>query len=656
MQVRVGGDGSGQVSSLAAAQQRVRQLIAGGVDDDIEVRIAAGRYALQQPLRLDRRDTLPGRSVRWIGEGEVIISPGPVLHPSWEAVGDGIHRTWLSPGLDFDQLLVDGRRAQLARYPNHDPDQPLQGAAVDAISPTRTARWKEVRGGVVRGLHPSGWGGNSYTIEGRDQDQLRLAWVGDNQRGSDLHQQYRMVENIKEELDAEDEWHYEPATGLLCYYPPPGLDLSEATFQLGTLRQLINCTGGGPDHLLTGLTLENLTVTGTHRTLTGESYEPLLLGDWSVVRNAAVVLRNVGEVAVTGCRFTDVGGNALLIDGFAERVSVTDNDFCGSGASDILVLGRPSAVRSPSTWGHERRSVDDTSAGPAGEDYPRDVIISGNHLSRMGRYEKQSAGVCISMASRVTVSANTIHDGPRAAININDGTWGGHRIIGNDIYAMVCETGDHGPINAWGRDRYWPITDITDAERRQLMILDAVEPSIIAYNRIWHSSDWGIDLDDGSSRYLIEGNLLLSCGVKLREGFDREVRGNIFVAGGVHSHVSYSDCGDLVTGNLFLTATPYHFIRADPAHSLARYENNHFWNDGDPIEVVDDRWRAAGHDQQSRFGDPRIAGASPWTEPQITEIEFSDDSALPMPRPGLDGRAVGAPRVPIVSAPIDWTR
>ena len=59
------------------------------------------------------------------------------------------------------------------------------------------------------------------------------------------------------------------------------------------------------------------------------------------------------------------------------------------------------------------------------------------------------------MASRITVRHNTIAYTPRAAINICDGTWGGHLIEWNDCFETVLETHDHGAFNSWGRDRFW---------------------------------------------------------------------------------------------------------------------------------------------------------------------------------------------------------
>ena len=57
------------------------------------------------------------------------------------------------------------------------------------------------------------------------------------------------------------------------------------------------------------------------------------------------------------------------------------------------------------------------------------------------------------MCRNITVSHNSIYNTPRAGINISEGTWGGHIIEYNDIFNTVKETGDHGTINSWGRDR-----------------------------------------------------------------------------------------------------------------------------------------------------------------------------------------------------------
>ncbi|WP_326766230.1 hypothetical protein OG978_18070 [Streptomyces sp. NBC_01591] len=46
------------------------------------------------------------------------------------------------------------------------------------------------------------------------------AWGGDNNRGSGLHDAYRVVENAFKELDAPGEWFCGKPTGKLYFCPP----------------------------------------------------------------------------------------------------------------------------------------------------------------------------------------------------------------------------------------------------------------------------------------------------------------------------------------------------------------------------------------------------------------------------------------------------
>ncbi len=58
----------------------------------------------------------------------------------------------------------------------------------------------------MRAIHLDEWGGDSYTVRGiLPNGELDLGWVGDNQRGSEPHARYRMVENVLEELDSAGE-------------------------------------------------------------------------------------------------------------------------------------------------------------------------------------------------------------------------------------------------------------------------------------------------------------------------------------------------------------------------------------------------------------------------------------------------------------------
>ncbi|MFJ6568917.1 right-handed parallel beta-helix repeat-containing protein [Streptomyces sp. NPDC091292] len=624
----------------------------------VQVVVHGGTYHLSRPLTFTAADSgtaaAPVRYTAAPGERPV-LSGGRSLTPRWKPYKDGIQVADVGTRLDFDGLFLDGARQTLARYPNLDPKTAILGGyAADALSPQRVARWKNPTTALVRGLHHGMWGGNSFKVTGVDAaGNPTLTWVGDNNRGSGLHSTYRMVENVFEELDAPGEWFYDKPAGKLYFLPPQGTDLARARVETAEQDELIRVEGGSARSPVRHLAFDGLTYTRTHRTLFDQPYEKLQLGDWAIARAGAVHLKNTEHVTLSGSTFDQLGGNGVFIDGYNSRTTVSGNEFSHSGATDIAVIGSSDAVREPSTWDAMRTSITDTTPGPRSQNYPRDITVRDNYLHDNGQFEKQTSGVQISMSRRVTVDGNTIHDGPRACVDINDGTWGGHVIENNDIFNCVKETSDHGPINAWGRDRFWPLA-ADDTTKKAYAKLDAVDTTVIRHNRIRHSEHWDIDLDDGSSNYLVENNLLLNGGVKLREGFHRTVRNNIFVNGGGHFHVWYADNGDVVEKNLFITGDPYDLIQVDMARSKPRIDDNLFWNNGKAVADVDAAWRAKGLDTRSVIADPRFTGTSPFTDWGKLDYTVAPDSpALALgfrniPMTGF-GKA-GAPTPP----PLEW--
>ena len=100
----------------------------------------------------------------------------------------------------------------MARYPNYDASQPTaayQGYAADALSKERAARWADPAGGYIHAMHVHRWGGYHYRITGKDADgnvTYEGGWQNNRQMG--MHTEFRMVENIFEELDAPGEWFH----------------------------------------------------------------------------------------------------------------------------------------------------------------------------------------------------------------------------------------------------------------------------------------------------------------------------------------------------------------------------------------------------------------------------------------------------------------
>ncbi|WP_158844690.1 right-handed parallel beta-helix repeat-containing protein [Streptomyces sp. NRRL WC-3742] len=617
------------------AQTAAREASAAG--SAVHIWVRGGTYYLAATLSFSAADSgsasAPVTYSAYPGE-KVVLSGGRAVRSGWSTYSGDIKVADVGTGLDMDGLFVNGKKQILARYPNFEADAEfLNGTTSMSTLNSRAQNWKNPATGFVRALHNGHWGGNDFRITGRTSSGLQLEWVGDNNRGSGKDDSTVVAENVFEELDAPGEWFYDKAAGKLYFQPPADTDLNTAVVETAELNELVRIEGASASQPVHDLAFDGFTYTGTHRTLFNTPYEGLQLGDWAIARAGAVHAKNAERITVSNSAFQEVGGNGVVIDGYNKGDVVTRNRFTGSGASDVQVVGSRSAVRDPSTWASMVNPPTDSTPGPKSEDYPRDITVSYNSMADMGRFEKQSAGVNISMSSRVTVSHNTVHGSPRSGVNVNDGTWGGHLIEYNDIFDCVKETSDHGPINAWGRDRFWPVAGPnlnpdadSDAYQKKISQLDVVEPITISNNRIWHNSEWAVDLDDGSTNYVLKNNLLLNAGIKLRDGFNRTVTNNILVNGTIYEQITHRNVGDTIKNNITLSGKAYDNYQSDPATAKYTADNNLFWNNGQPVSGLGGTWESNGLDKNSRTADPLFAQGSPWTDPAMKDYTVAAGS------------------------------
>jgi len=529
--------------------------------DRIVVEFAAGTHYLTKPLTLTAGDSGTAASpleMRGAPGASTTLSGGRRLTQLvWRPWRDGIWRTQVS-GPSFELLWRNGIPLVRARYPNYDPAiRPFGGVSNDAMDASRIRRWSNPSGGIIHALSSEHWGSMFILIEGKDADgKLRLAAPAGMNRQVQPSESDVFVDNIFEELDAEDEWYLDRGAHYLYLKTPDGKRPRPAVYVASRLETLVDLHGSA------NASVHDIHISGINFRDTAPTFlkttEPLLRSDWMFHRAGAVLLEDSERVSVESGVFAQLGGNAIVISGRNRDVVILGNEIYEVGASAIAFVGRPEAVRSPLFEYRQSQplSAIDRIPGPIGDRYPADSIAEENLIHDTGQVEKQSAGIEISMAARISVRHNTIYRVPRAGINIGDGTWGGHQILDNDVFDTVLETGDHGAFNSWGRDRYWD-PERAEMNRRvvsdpALIGLDAVEPTTLRHNRFRCDHGWDIDLDDGSSNYLIEDNLMLAGGLKLREGFGRIARNNILVNNTLHPHVWFANSQDVFEHNILM--------------------------------------------------------------------------------------------------------
>lgn len=337
-----------------------------------------------------------------------------------------------------------------------------------------------------------------------------------------------------------------------------------------------------------------------------EKQEPLLRSDWCIYRGGMISITCGENINIQRVFLDAPGGNGVFVSGYNQHVQVSGCRIIGAGASGIAFVGHSDTVRSPLYNYHDTKPLEevDQEKGPKTDNYPRECAVYDNLIEKIGEFEKQTAGVQISMAMDIKVSHNSIYDVPRAGININEGTWGGHIIEYNDVFDTVKETGDHGAFNSWGRDRFWyPDRTITNSYKinyPDMVQWDCLKPTHIRNNRMQCSNGWDIDLDDGSSFYEIYNNLCLTGGIKTREGYHRHVYNNILVNNTIRCGISYDQAGDSYHNNIMYKAYEPSDI---PEVYGKRFDNNFLHIDDESVVQGSILQNSSHQDMNSLQGD-----------------------------------------------------
>jgi hypothetical protein len=630
------------LQSLHVARDAARRFVGR---EAVTIHVAAGTYYLPQALVLVAEDSGSAQHpvvYRAESEGATVLSGGTRLTLEWKpsALRAGVFQAQVSADLEVDQLYINGQRQWMARFPNRETGEELNvfdtwkldhrakpDPARDPLAPERVARWTDPAGAYFHAMHPALWGGVHWRVTGKNADgTLALTGGTQNNRGSRIHGTYRMIEHVREELDAPGEWFHDRAARTLHFFPPFGLDLARATVETVRLRHLIEVRGSA-EKPVRGLQFRGFTFRHTARTFM-DTKEPMLRSDWTMYRGGALFLTGTEDCEVADCAFDQVGGTAVFVNNYNRRLAVRRCRIAEAGANGVCFVGHPATVRNALFHYDQRlRPADlDRTPGPQGGDFSADCLVEDCLITRTGRVEKQTAGVNIDMAQDITIRHCSIYDVPRAGINIGGGTWGGHLVEFCDVFDTVNETGDHGSFNSWGRDRFWPPSvfklddDAFFAANRDLPFLDAIKPVILRHNRWRCDHGWDIDLDDGSSNYEIRHNLCLRGGIKNREGFRRIVENNVIVRSGFHPHVWYKHSGDVFRRNIVASAA-YLPARMGPPPWGAEMDFNLVHTPGQTAPVPAAKLAAqSGRDAHSILADARFV------DPEHGDFRVREDS------------------------------
>lgn len=496
---RVGRDGP--FASLARAREAVREQLVLGAVDQQTVHVRGGTYELAGAFKLEERDSGSAeRPVVWkaFGEEKPRIT-GSIRLSRWEPWKGSIFRAPLGKRAASQggvrQLIFEGQRQTLARYPNADPARPAEGGWAFAqgkswpmyaeipgedkktleVAPSDWREWADPTRVELVVFPRFNWWNSRSRVRSVDRASGIVSLVDECSYSIRKGDRY-FFQNALEELDSPGEWYADESAAVIYFWPPQGKAPEGA--EVVVAQSLLTIDSGAHDIVWQGFEFEGCNGT-------------------------AISLNKTARCVVKGNEIRNVGewnGNAVSISkGESNRIAGNIIGYVGRTA--IAISGGSIATLS--------------AANNTAED---------NHIHHFGVYFKQGVGIDLGDVGNSALH-NEIHDGPRFGIMHR----GNKNLIGwNHIHHVCLETEDTGAIYSGGRDWITPrgtrifynfIHDVPGFSMHEGKVLSP------------HFA-WGIYLDDNSGGVDVHGNVVTRCG-----------------RGGLHGHAA-RDC--VVTNNIFV--------------------------------------------------------------------------------------------------------
>jgi parallel beta-helix repeat protein len=502
----------GPVATLQKARDLLRTIPAGTEPGIRRVSIGPGHYFLPATVTFEEQDSgteeFPVIYSGADGEFPVLMGGLPVSgFTPWKGK---IQKAPIDPkrfgSAGFSQLLLNGTRQPLARYPNFDPENPYGGgwayADGDLVPmyqniPGESKREFQVKTEDVRNwAHPElvqvftfpryNWWNNIVRLSSFDPATRKITLVSDCSYAVRPGDRY-YFQNALEELDSPGEWFLDAAAGVLYFWPPhPLTDKDVVTAP--TTRAILAVSKARHLHF------ERLRFecsAGSALTI-------------SQSRNCQVrtcIVRSVGDYSGTGISVSGGEHNAVI-------------------GCDVSETGRDGIALN----GGERPTL--TGGGHLAEN---------NYIHHTGVYYKQGVGISMSGVGH-RAAHNLIHDGPRMGI-----LFSGNNLVleYNHIRHVNLETEDTGAVYTGGRD--W-------ISSRGSVVRYNYFHDILGFGRDAHGRwisphfAWGVYLDDNTGGVDVIGNVIARCsraGIHLHNGRDNRIFNNLFLENG-QQQVEYS--------------------------------------------------------------------------------------------------------------------
>jgi hypothetical protein len=558
--------------------------------------LASGRYELTETLTLGPEDS--GLTITAAPGAHPVLSGGLRLtgwteDPSKPGLWRVTHPDLRNQSWNFQQLFVDGRRAQRARTPNTDFLRTTGRLGTNSLIevPFRPGdiqpSWTNLP--HARLVMLMKWTDLQVPIRAVDTSRnVALLPGGPRPYWMDEPNARYWIENVPEALDAPDEWYLDTATGVLSYLAPNGLNPNNAIVVAPRLTTLVSVQG----HPATLKAARNIAFQGI--TFSETDYMARADG-WISPQAAMPIEASIGLHFTTRsrfeqCTFENLGGYALQLGRGAQDCEIRHCTIRGSAAGGIRV-GEP----------NERQPDDFTAC--------RGHKITDNRLHQLGRVFAPAVGIIVFQSGRNHIAHNEIHDLYYTAISVG-WNWGYQETPCRDNLI------EFNHLHHIGQGR---LSDMGGVYTLGIQQGTIVRNNLIHDVTSYDYGGWGLYTDEGSTGILLESNVVYHCkssGFHQHYGRDNTVRHNVFAFNRENqlmrtrdedhtsfhftNNIVYFDSGKLLgsswRNNRFVIDRNLYFdLRAGTDPSRMDFAGGSW-----------DAWKARGHDTHSLVADPRF--------------------------------------------------
>lgn len=434
-----GSDDSGNGSfeapyqTLDMAQEAVHNLVAKGLDSDVQVILRGGNYYLKDAVHIGPEDCDNTYRITYKNyeKEEVRIAGGSPVTGWTDKDGDGIYEADIKGREGFYSLFANGERLPNAKEVN------WQNVNVED-----QAHMQAVLGGATS------WFGEVLKVTSVNGANLVTDFPGGGFSGG-----VQYLQGAKEYINEPGEW---AIAGSTLYYKPLEGTLPENSEIIAPSTDRIFYLQGTNEDQVRNITIdglqlemndfgENLLAHGGRKGDKTEEYDCNLKG--------IVDLDNTTNVIVSNCVLKNAGYMAVVMNHYSQENTISGNDIQDTGYAGIFMIGE----------------------NPGSLNYiNKNNTVTNNRIHDAGKFVSHGSGIYLMNSGDNTITHNNISEVPRYGISMKGVRYGVFSAIGvdvpfedhwkynqtmnnyigyNTIYNTGMRSGDGGGIEGWGTGR-----------------------------------------------------------------------------------------------------------------------------------------------------------------------------------------------------------